>query len=191
MTCQDALDLLDDFVDGELDSSIAGTVRKHIENCGHCRSEYEATQRLKELLRQPVVQTPGADYWTETTRLVMARTVDNEPVPVNELQRARSDSGRRDFVRSIVSLAASIAILVSAILVGENHQGSTLAGGVDGPPVFLTQSVIQQLPGDYPAPSLASHQQNLARGMMLMGAPGHLSRIALLAEMSATTDREE
>ena len=75
MTCQDALALLDDFVDGELDSSTAGAMRNHIETCDHCRAEHAATERLKELLNQPSIETPGPDYWSETTHLIMARTV--------------------------------------------------------------------------------------------------------------------
>ena len=85
MTCHDALALLDDFVDGELDSSIAGTVRNHIDNCDHCRKEYTATKRLKELLQKTTTEDPGRDYWSETTRLIMARTVETAGAPVSEL----------------------------------------------------------------------------------------------------------
>jgi len=192
MTCHDALALLDDFVDGELDSSIAGTVRNHINNCDHCRKEYTATKQLKELLQSTTTEDPGRDYWSETAHLIMARTVETAGAPVSELSRVQAGRGRSDFVRSMVSLAASIAILISAIFVGENHQKPTMAGGgTGGPPVFLAQSVVLQLPSDYPAPATASYERSLARGMMLLGAPGHLSRIALLAEMSAATDREE
>jgi len=189
MTCHEALALLDDFVDGELDSSVAGAMRDHIEGCDSCRREYAATTRLKELLSRAPVEDPGQDYWSETTGLILARTVDTAVTPVSELSRARAGTRRGDFVRSLISLAASIAILVSAIVVGQSHHRMSIAAV--GEPMLMTQSVVLQLPDDYPTLSLDSHRQNLARGMMLLGAPGHLGRIAITARMAASTDKEQ
>ena len=50
MTCQSTLSLLDDFVDGELPEFLAEQVSNHLKVCRTCRTEFEQTQQLKELL---------------------------------------------------------------------------------------------------------------------------------------------
>jgi anti-sigma factor RsiW len=192
MTCFDALALLDDFVDGELDSSHAGSVRDHVENCDRCHEEFLATKRLKELLKTSPLDNPSEDYWSDTTRLIMARTVATGLPTATETRTASQRSNRNDFVRSLVSLAASIAILISAVLVGQSQDQSAISVSIQGDrPVFLAHSVVEQFPGGYPELAADSDQSRLARGMLLMGMPGHLSRLALLADMMAETDREK
>ncbi len=193
MTCYDALALLDDFVDGELDSSLAGTMRDHIENCDHCNVEFLASKRLKELLKKTPKGNPSEDYWSDTTRLIMARTIaTDEAFRPKTKTPSYQHSNRTDFVRSLVSLAASIAILVSAVLVGQSQNQPAVSVGSQGDrPVFLAHSVTDQFPGGYPALAIGDDQSRLARGMLLMGAPGHLSRLALLADMMTQTDREK
>ena len=192
MTCYDALALLDDFVDGELDSSLAGLLRDHVENCDQCHEEFLATKRLKELLKKIPIDNPSEDYWSDTTRLIMARTVAAAEVYKPNAQPPYRRRDRTDFVRSLVSLAASIAILISAVLVGQSQdQPAVSVSTQGGRPIFLAHSVVDQFPGGYPALAMGDDQSRLARGMLLMGTPGHLSRLALLADLMTQTDREE
>jgi len=192
MTCHDALALLDDFVDGELDPSLAGTMRDHVENCDKCHEEFLATKRLKELLKHTPLENPSEEYWSDTTRLIMARTIALGDPTAPDSGSTYQRSNRTDFVRSLVSLAASIAILISAILVGQSQVRPTQSLSTQGErPVFLAHSIVDQFPSGYPALAIGDDQSRLARGMLLMGAPGHLSRLALLADMMTETDREE
>lgn len=184
MTCHTAGSLLDDYVDGQLDPDSTKELEDHLQGCSGCRRELATTKRLKELLQRAKPPPPGEDYWGETTRLILARTVESEPQSeaLGAIDRARRT--RTAFVRSILSLAASIAILVAAVLVGENRDRSPASFEVAGTvqPVYFTQALAERLDfgdGIY----TTDDQRRLARGMLLMGPPGTPGRLAVIIEM--------
>ena len=195
MTCHQALALLDDFVDNDLDQTLAGKLKGHLKTCPSCRQEHQATIRLKELLRGSKTQGPGKDYWSETTRLIMARSVDATMVDPAATTRQESITTQRNaFVRSLVSLAASVVILISAVLIGQNHPHLDYAhlNGPNHHRLFAVGPAAKQLSGD-PSNFAADQQLRLARGMLLMGPPGLFGRFAMLPELSnhsALTDRQ-
>ncbi len=184
MTCRTALSLLDDYVDGDLDASSACELEDHLEGCASCRQELADTKRLKELLKNSKPSTPDSDYWQQTTHLILARIVEAEPQRTRSAAKDRDRRKRHAFVRSIVSLAASIAILVSAILVGESrhHSPSTFAVAGIGQSVYFTEALAGQLDLD-DAVYTTDDRRRLARGMLMMGSPATPGRLAMIIEM--------
>ena len=49
--CADVLDRLYAYLDGELDESLCGDIRKHLDECGPCLKEYGLDQMVKRRLR--------------------------------------------------------------------------------------------------------------------------------------------
>lgn len=192
MTCHTALSLLDDYSDGHLDPGSAGEVEDHLGSCTSCRQELADTRQLKELLRQSKPSPPTPDYWQETTRLILARTVEAEPQgdALTTIEHTRRK--RHAFVQSVLSLAASIAILVSAVLIGENRERSPAAFQIagTGQPVYFTEALADQLHLDA-AVYTSDDRRRLAMGMLLMGSPGSPGRLALIVEMSGASQRVE
>ncbi|MFH1688515.1 MAG: zf-HC2 domain-containing protein [bacterium] len=184
MTCHSALALLDDLVDNDLDQALAGKLRDHLDTCPSCQSEYQATIRLKELLRQSKSQGPDRNYWNETTPLIMARTVEAAEVDFEETTREQTIAAQRNaLVRSLVSLAASVVILISAVLIGQNHLPQNYADrmGSESSRLYVVSAAADQL--SYGAAFFAADQRSrLARGMLLMGPPGLFGRFAMLDE---------
>jgi anti-sigma factor RsiW len=51
MTCDLALDLIEPYVDGDLDAAEAGRLRSHLESCRSCAAEWTLAQRIQAELR--------------------------------------------------------------------------------------------------------------------------------------------
>jgi anti-sigma factor RsiW len=64
MNCREVLELLDDYVDGDLHASRASQVRRHVEECSACREEERALRRLLEKAASlPASVEPSGDVW--------------------------------------------------------------------------------------------------------------------------------
>ncbi len=183
MTCQTALSLLDDFVDGELSQALSEEVSVHLEGCPRCRSEARETISLKELLRQSEIHSPGRDYWPETSQLILARTVQSASAQEPHRTTADQLANRRNaFARALVSLAASLVILASAVVIGQSQKSTATRSSPDNP-VLLTSSLAQQLDPDFQIVT-QEERTRLAKGMLLMGPPGPFGRISGLMELT-------
>ncbi len=181
MICQHALSLLDDYLDDELPESVVAEVKSHLDQCDDCRREFGESRYLKELLKQTGPRDPGKDYWLETSQLVLARTVqqtsDLEPFASSD-----TDSGRwGPFLQALVSLAASLVILASAIVVGMN-QGHAPNTGLRGGPILFSSSVGRQLKASHTIMT-EDERQRLAKGMLIMGPPGLLGHFGGLTQL--------
>lgn len=51
LTCYDALDLIEPYVDGDLDPAEAGCLRSHLEGCRSCAAEWMLARRIQAELR--------------------------------------------------------------------------------------------------------------------------------------------
>lgn len=187
MTCRHALLLLEDFVDEELSPAEADEVSRHFRECRACRLEYEAAKRLKGLLSNLPSADPGSEYWEETMRLIMARTTGAVSSP--EEKSDTIDIGytrRRAFVRSLVSAAASLIILISALALGSSYEEQTAlsAGSVGSATVYAQNPCVD----DATSGVTCEEQARRATGMLLIGPPGVLGRIAALTDFSADTE---
>jgi predicted anti-sigma-YlaC factor YlaD len=177
MTCHDALTLLEDYVDRDLPADKEALVREHLAGCASCRQDVDKTVFLKELLRQHKPQNPGEDYWLETTRLILARTTESNSgnMPYASITDSR-ERRRHAFMRSVVSVAASLAVLFSALLLGSGQEQRLARLGAAQPPVFVSAPLEEIVGADNTIIVSRDENDRLARGMLLMGAPGTLGR---------------
>ena len=190
MTCQCALSLMEDYVDEDLSSAETEQVERHLEGCSRCREEFLAAQRLKQLLKQIPRHDPGRDYWSETARLIRARTID---VPANDrlgpgVSTYAVDARRNALVRALVSVAASLFVLVSAILIGAGQDQRVSRMDTVSAPILATAPVSKLLGVDNSPVVTQAEQLRLAKGMLLMGAPGFLGRFTGLPDLMITVE---
>ncbi len=187
MTCHDALALLEGYVDGELSPDKETRVKTHLSGCSACRGEFETSVILKELLKQTIPPDPGEEYWSETTRLIKARTTESrfpetEVISVSD----RRSTERSAFARSLVSVAASLVVLFSALLLGSGTQERIARLTASEPPVYVATPLEQVVGSDNTVIVTQDENFRLARGMLLLGAPGSLGRfISPFAVMSS------
>ncbi|MDH3891746.1 MAG: zf-HC2 domain-containing protein [candidate division Zixibacteria bacterium] len=181
MICQRALSLLDDFLDNELAESVSQEVKSHLDQCGDCRREFEESRRLKELLKQKGTRDPGEDYWLETSQLVLAKTVQQSGGYESYASSDTEADSKGPFLQALVSLAASLVILASAVIVGMN-QGHAPDAGVRGGPILFSSSAGRQLNATHSIMT-NDERQRLAKGMLIMGPPGLLGHFGGLTEL--------
>lgn len=179
MTCSLVRSLLDDLVDREIPAGTETALKDHLKACAACRTEYEELVRLKETLSQAECPEPSSEYWGEVRDLILARTVDADAAvdigPGSEV-RARE---RSSFYRSILAVAASLAVFVTSLWLGSTGPAGmparTFETGLDGAG-YLTSAATT-------TDALSADEQDLIAGsMLLVGAPG---MFASPTEMSA------
>ncbi len=182
MTCSLARSLLDDYADRELPDSTESTLKEHLEVCPTCRAEYDELVSLTSALRGINRPEPPADYWGEVNDLIMARTVDAArpiPVPTDSEIRARE---RSSLYRSVLALAASVAIFASTLWLGSS--------GPVGLPAFSESSHSDSerstlmVTSDQASSTISTDEQDLvASSMLLVGAPGMFASPAEITGM--------
>ena len=182
MTCPSIQSLLGDYIDKELADDRRKSVDAHLSTCTECRSELESRRSLKELLRRRTGPDPGAEFWQAQASMIRARTVDAvspaEPIPDQRLTNQR-----RNFFRSLVSTAASLAILIGALYLGSNRDYHPTAAVIADRPVFLSGSLAGLVDAENQRLIRTEEQRRLARGVLLLGPPGILSRSAGLTDL--------
>ena len=189
MTCQDALTLLEEYVDKELPTEKEALVKQHFNSCPRCREELDTALLLKELLEAQKSPDPGETYFQETTRIIKARTVEtsDDNYAVTSLVDLRV-SQRNALLRSVVSVAASLVILFSALLIGSGQQERLAQIEASRPPVLYAASIEDMVGGDNAVYVTRDENTRMARGMMLLGAPGFLGRLSSPISASALTN---
>lgn len=171
MTCSLARSLLDDYADRELPDSTESTLKEHLEVCPTCRAEYDELVSLTTTLRGINRPEPPADYWGEVNDLIMARTVDAaRPVPVLTDSEIKARE-RSSLYRSVLALAASIAIFASTLWLGSS--------GPVGLPAFSernhsdSERSTLMIATERTSSTISTDEQELiASSMLLVGAPG-------------------
>jgi len=180
MTCSHFMALLDGFIDGEIDTSLSNEMQQHLSECDDCSSEYASALRLKKNLTSMAVPDPGNDYWRETTEIILARTVSADPSPPFN---AETGQDKRAFVRSMLSVAASLFILFTAMLLGSGQDSPTVllnqpSATIVHPPSAQDSVQVQQ--GVF-APT--DDQTRLLRGTLLLTSPGAPGLATAMARM--------
>jgi hypothetical protein len=188
MICLRTLSLLDDYLDNELPESVTTLVKSHLDQCEKCHREFEESRYLKELLKGKSPHDPGEDYWSETSQLVLAKTIQqyrgDKPYDSSETDT----NGQGPFLQALVSLAASLVILASAVVVGMN-QGHAPDAGIYSGPILFSSSVSNQLNSDNTI-FTKDEQQRLAKGMLIMGPPGLLGHFTGLTQLQIVVTPE-
>ncbi len=181
MTCSHFMALLDGFIDGEIETAISDEMQQHLRKCDDCSNEYASALRLKKTLADMTFPDPGNEYWQETTDIIMARTVGADLAQPNG---AETVSDKRAFVRSMLSLAASLLILFTAMLLGTGQNGPSVllnppSAAVEHPSSIDQDSVPMQ-PRVF-APT--DDQTRLLRGTLLLASPGAPGLATAMARM--------
>lgn len=181
MICLRALSLLDDYLDKELPESATAEVKNHLDQCDSCRREFEESRYLKELLKQQGPRDPGEDYWLETSQLILAKTVQQYSGDEPYASSATDSDDRGPFLQALVSLAASLVILASAVVVGMNQSAAPDADVIGGP-ILFSSSVSRQLNANHTIMT-EGERQRLAKGMLIMGPPGLLGHFGGMTQL--------
>jgi len=181
MTCRETLGFLGDFVDNTLSVTQAGEIAKHLEHCSTCRKEYKATKSLQGLMGRINSPEPGPDYWQDTTDIILARTVGSITSPKQKVTgKDKTGTNHQAFIRSLVSVAASLVILFSAIFLGksENYPSAELTNP-ENP--FLVVAPLQEMFYDKKITvATTAERVRIQKGTLLIGAPGFLGKLTLL-----------
>ncbi len=172
MTCREARQFLDDYLDNDLDSKLAPQLKDHLDRCENCRVEFEEKRTLKEVLSASRPPEPDAGYWPELSSLILAKTTDHEAAPAYPARPRTKPEDRRDFMRSSLALAASICILLGALYLGSQKAYQARQLNPPGAPVFVTAN-LEGLVGGTPDAILTKREfTNIVLGRMLIGSPG-------------------
>ena len=173
--------LLEDFVDNELSEEELAEFKRLLETSPDLRDEHQIAVRLKELMKQQPVPDPGEDYWSEVTELILARTTgapDNEATTVTSQEEL---SNRRSaFVRSLVSAAAALFILFSALVIGSGRHHQMLTENISANSVLLTASVADEINSDSFVMMTKAERNSTTIGLLMLGPPSPIGRFTAL-----------
>ena len=181
MICLRALSLLDDYLDNELPEAVATEVTSHLDQCDACRREFGESRYLQELLKQNGPRDPGETYWLETSQLVLAKTIQSYRGDEPDVSRDAESDNRGSFLQALVSLAASLVILASAVVMGMN-QGHAPNADHRGGPILFSSSAGRQLNASHSIMT-ENERQRLAKGMLIMGPPGLLGHFSGMTQL--------
>jgi len=135
MTCGEALDRLDDLVDGTLPDEERLGVESHLSSCATCRDE---VRRLRSILAEaralPRERTPGRDLWPE-----IAREIGSQKVVSPAFGRP---AGGRRWMPALAAAAVAVAVLSVVLMRGRDGVG---VGPVDGTPVPVAAGTVTLL----------------------------------------------
>lgn len=126
--CQSVQPQLSDYHDGELSAAQSEAITKHIESCSACSSELSAIESLGSVFDQVPVPAKPADLWQRIERaLPTAPEPSIEPVSMSRRFRAWIRESR--YGAGLVSMAASVLVLLGAGLWYGSNEGGDMAGG--------------------------------------------------------------
>ena len=77
--CDDALENLYLYLDGELKPDVAESVRIHLDDCPPCLDAYAFEQRLKTVVRERLQEDVPADLIIKLTQVIRAEVVRHDP----------------------------------------------------------------------------------------------------------------
>lgn len=170
--------LLDDYLDGDLPEEARREVEQLLEQNPECLQDLQSSRQLKAFLKEFRSPEPPEDYWSELRDIIAARTVEQEETPERSSPLSSRDEIRRSFFRSVVSVAAALALFGSALLLGNSGpvqvRQNDARPGVNGSlPELVSQANTQEdlLFTD-------AQQRRLSAGMVLVGPAGLLGRFS-------------
>jgi anti-sigma factor RsiW len=172
--------LLEDFVDNELSEEELADFKRLLESSPELRDEHQLAVRLKELMKKQPVPDPGEDYWSEVTELILARTTgapDNETTVTSQEELSNRRSA---FLRSLVSAAAALFILFSALVIGSGKHHQMLTENISANSVLLTASVADEINSDSFVMMTKAERNSATIGLLMLGPPSPVGRFAAL-----------
>lgn len=155
MTHEQTLEMLDDYVGGELSPREERDVRRHLMQCEPCRAEEQALRALlDEAAELPAELAPPRDLWLDIAPRLQARVAPPAP-PAERVDEVRTIGPRP--VRPLpwwMVAAASVALVVTTAV-------TTLRvtdDGTDDGPVTIAAQPAQPPASANPNAALASFQ---------------------------------
>ena len=116
MNCDEALNLLYDYVDKEVSEIDAKQIRQHLDKCGHCLERYNLEENVNELLKEKVVNCCQS---TPKVEELKAKILDKLDEIDRDGAKGSDSKGIRLFSFGLVS-AAALIVLVGAAFFGSN-----------------------------------------------------------------------
>ncbi len=115
MNCQEALELLYDYVDREASESTNEKIKDHLKNCHDCFSKYRLEESVASLLNERaegLKKTPSLDSLKSN---IMAN--------LDAIDNGSTDSGAKPFFKlsTVMAAVASLVIMVGASFVVSNY----------------------------------------------------------------------
>ncbi|UCC44474.1 MAG: zf-HC2 domain-containing protein [Candidatus Zixiibacteriota bacterium] len=189
MTCLQTLSLLSDYADQSLSDRLKEAVEAHLQECSACNSEWNSVKRLVSMLGERPRPDPGEPYWQELDKLILARTSETvRPAAdaINDAAFSGHGSRRRSLLRSLVSAAASICILVSALLVGTSQEYRQVKVLNSESPMLLSSSLTDSAGAQLRWRVVDQERVILARSLSCIGTPGLLGRFTGVPDLVAS-----
>lgn len=116
MNCEQSLNLMDDFVESELDERLAARVSSHVFACPGCRERYEMLEREKEIYANYLFDAePPKDLWANFQARLETEKEKTSPFIQTP---AKADAGKRNtfaFLRFPPALAGAALLVVFGI----------------------------------------------------------------------------
>jgi anti-sigma factor RsiW len=185
MTCGQVGALLSDYLDNEITAEQAAQIKAHLSECTECRAEHSDMRTVRNALGSGSVSLPEAEYWSQTEELILEKTTRAE----RQITLVRSSAERHSFARAVMSLAASLIILASALMVGGDLQYQLASQQADDSPALVTLSLQESVGSRHRTFHAMDEQYQLTRSLILIAPPGSLGRFVLPPEIVGGSSR--
>jgi anti-sigma factor RsiW len=181
MTCLGFRSQLDRYVDRELTADEMARADEHLQRCDICRDEFASLQQLKQLLASSrPTREPRDGFWDKSQERIMARTVLSDKSADGSSVTSWPDRSYTPLMRSILSVAASVALLAAALVLGSRHdQPAVVLHGPTGQ-FIVTAELADALESPDGSPLTMGDQRRLGTASILAGGPGLLGRFSCL-----------
>jgi hypothetical protein len=182
MTCLEFRLRLDQYLDQELSAEDKHSAEDHLESCSSCREEFASHRQVQQLLSgfTPPVQPPE-DYWDRSRDRVLARTVLSSDYASPE--KIDTFGGHRSYtplVRSMISVAASVALLATALVLGSRHERPAVILRLGQSEVIVSAGLADMLDTPDGGPLTLGDQRRIGSLSVLVGGPGMVGRFGYL-----------
>jgi anti-sigma factor RsiW len=181
MTCLELRSQLDRYLDRELTADEMARADEHLGRCDICRDEFASHQQLKQLLvSSRPTHEPRDGFWDKSHERIMARTVLSDKSADNLSVTSTSDRSYTPLMRSILSVAASVALLAAALVLGSRHdQPAVVLHGPSGQ-IIVSAVLVDAMESPDGGPLTTGDQRRLGTASILAGGPGLLGRFSCL-----------
>ena len=115
MNCREALERLDEFMDGELPAALAAELESHLGSCPSCRSEADTLRSLISCAESlPRSMEPPTDLWPGIKARLKAERSDRSALPFPAFPAPRP----RKCVALPYAAAAALVLGIAGSLAG-------------------------------------------------------------------------
>jgi len=182
MTCLEFRLLLDRYLDQELSAEDNHSAEEHLEACSSCREEVASHRQVQHLLSgyAPPVQPPEV-YWELSKDRVLARTVlSSDHASPEKVDTFGGNRSYTPLVRSMISVAASVALLATALVLGSRHERPAVVLRQGDSQVIVSAGLADMLDMPDGGPLTLGDQRRIGSLAVLVGGPGMVGRFGYL-----------